>query len=127
MIAALRVLPGEPATPGGPLETGEPRIRPQRRRHEPIADARRLLFAFRPRRASLTFPPIARRHGLTFANSFDESAHPEITARQEADTLGDLYRLADLFGEALREAKADATLLWIKAQEDAGLDIGALK
>ena len=26
-------------------------------------------------------------------------------------------------GEALREAKADATLLWIKAQEDAGLDI----
>jgi 5-methyltetrahydropteroyltriglutamate--homocysteine methyltransferase len=25
-------------------------------------------------------------------------------------------------GEALREAKADATLLWIKAQEDAGLD-----
>ncbi len=28
-----------------------------------------------------------------------------------------------LQGEALREAKADATLLWIKAQEDAGLDI----
>lgn len=26
-------------------------------------------------------------------------------------------------GDALREAKADATLLWIKAQEDAGLDI----
>ncbi|WP_375576248.1 methionine synthase [Paracidovorax oryzae] len=26
-------------------------------------------------------------------------------------------------GEALRQAKADATLLWIKAQEDAGLDI----
>jgi 5-methyltetrahydropteroyltriglutamate--homocysteine methyltransferase len=26
-------------------------------------------------------------------------------------------------GEELREAKADATLLWIKAQEDAGLDI----
>lgn len=26
-------------------------------------------------------------------------------------------------GEALREAQADATLLWIKAQEDAGLDI----
>lgn len=26
-------------------------------------------------------------------------------------------------GEALREAKGDATLLWIKAQEDAGLDI----
>src|SRR6476659_2266828 len=26
-------------------------------------------------------------------------------------------------GNALREAKADATLLWIKAQEDAGLDI----
>jgi len=26
-------------------------------------------------------------------------------------------------GEALREAKADATLLWLKAQEDAGLDI----
>jgi 5-methyltetrahydropteroyltriglutamate--homocysteine methyltransferase len=26
-------------------------------------------------------------------------------------------------GEALREAKADATLLWIKAQEDAGLDV----
>ncbi|HEY8358846.1 MAG TPA: methionine synthase [Ramlibacter sp.] len=26
-------------------------------------------------------------------------------------------------GEALREAKADATLLWIKAQEDAGLEI----
>ena len=26
-------------------------------------------------------------------------------------------------GEALKEAKADATLLWIKAQEDAGLDI----
>ena len=26
-------------------------------------------------------------------------------------------------GEALQEAKADATLLWIKAQEDAGLDI----
>ena len=26
-------------------------------------------------------------------------------------------------GEALREAKADATLMWIKAQEDAGLDI----
>ncbi|AEG91313.1 methionine synthase [Ramlibacter tataouinensis] len=26
-------------------------------------------------------------------------------------------------GEALREAKQDATLLWIKAQEDAGLDI----
>ncbi|MFL6693678.1 MAG: methionine synthase, partial [Ramlibacter sp.] len=25
-------------------------------------------------------------------------------------------------GEALRQAKADATLLWIKAQEDAGLD-----
>jgi 5-methyltetrahydropteroyltriglutamate--homocysteine methyltransferase len=28
-----------------------------------------------------------------------------------------------LQGEALREAKADATLLWLKAQEDAGLDI----
>ena len=28
-----------------------------------------------------------------------------------------------LEGDALREAKADATLLWIKAQEDAGLDI----
>jgi 5-methyltetrahydropteroyltriglutamate--homocysteine methyltransferase len=28
-----------------------------------------------------------------------------------------------LQGEALREAKADATLLWIKAQEDAGLDV----
>jgi 5-methyltetrahydropteroyltriglutamate--homocysteine methyltransferase len=26
-------------------------------------------------------------------------------------------------GDALRQAKADATLLWIKAQEDAGLDI----
>jgi len=26
-------------------------------------------------------------------------------------------------GDALREAKADATLMWIKAQEDAGLDI----
>lgn len=26
-------------------------------------------------------------------------------------------------GQALRQAKADATLLWIKAQEDAGLDI----
>src|SRR6476620_7867991 len=26
-------------------------------------------------------------------------------------------------GEALQQAKADATLLWIKAQEDAGLDI----
>ncbi len=26
-------------------------------------------------------------------------------------------------GDALREAKADATLLWIKAQEDAGLDV----
>ena len=26
-------------------------------------------------------------------------------------------------GEALREAKSDATLMWIKAQEDAGLDI----
>lgn len=26
-------------------------------------------------------------------------------------------------GEALRQAKADATLLWIKAQEDAGLDV----
>ena len=26
-------------------------------------------------------------------------------------------------GEALQEAKADATLLWIKAQEDAGLDV----
>jgi 5-methyltetrahydropteroyltriglutamate--homocysteine methyltransferase len=26
-------------------------------------------------------------------------------------------------GQALREAKADATLMWIKAQEDAGLDI----
>lgn len=26
-------------------------------------------------------------------------------------------------GDALREAKADATLLWLKAQEDAGLDI----
>ena len=26
-------------------------------------------------------------------------------------------------GDALQEAKADATLLWIKAQEDAGLDI----
>ena len=26
-------------------------------------------------------------------------------------------------GEALKEAKLDATLLWIKAQEDAGLDI----
>src|SRR4029079_8325425 len=26
-------------------------------------------------------------------------------------------------GEALREAKGDATLLWIKTQEDAGLDI----
>ncbi|HEY8048744.1 MAG TPA: methionine synthase, partial [Ramlibacter sp.] len=28
-----------------------------------------------------------------------------------------------LEGEALKQAKADATLLWIKAQEDAGLDI----
>ena len=28
-----------------------------------------------------------------------------------------------LEGDALRQAKADATLLWIKAQEDAGLDI----
>jgi 5-methyltetrahydropteroyltriglutamate--homocysteine methyltransferase len=28
-----------------------------------------------------------------------------------------------LQGDALRQAKADATLLWIKAQEDAGLDI----
>lgn len=26
-------------------------------------------------------------------------------------------------GDALREAKADATLLWLKAQEDAGLDV----
>src|SRR6185369_5135684 len=26
-------------------------------------------------------------------------------------------------GDELRQAKADATLLWIKAQEDAGLDI----
>ena len=26
-------------------------------------------------------------------------------------------------GDALLQAKADATLLWIKAQEDAGLDI----
>ena len=26
-------------------------------------------------------------------------------------------------GDALRQAKTDATLLWIKAQEDAGLDI----
>lgn len=26
-------------------------------------------------------------------------------------------------GEALREAKADATIMWIKAQEDAGLDV----
>ena len=26
-------------------------------------------------------------------------------------------------GDALKQAKADATLLWIKAQEDAGLDI----
>src|SRR5687768_14712882 len=26
-------------------------------------------------------------------------------------------------GDGLREAKADATLLWIKAQEDAGLDV----
>ena len=28
-----------------------------------------------------------------------------------------------LQGEELRQAKADATLLWIKAQEDAGLDV----
>src|SRR5512140_961591 len=28
-----------------------------------------------------------------------------------------------LQGDELRQAKADATLLWIKAQEDAGLDI----
>ena len=26
-------------------------------------------------------------------------------------------------GEELKQAKADATLLWIKAQEDAGLDV----
>ena len=26
-------------------------------------------------------------------------------------------------GDSLRQAKADATMLWIKAQEDAGLDI----
>ena len=26
-------------------------------------------------------------------------------------------------GDALRQAKADATLLWIKAQEDAGLEV----
>ena len=26
-------------------------------------------------------------------------------------------------GEALRQAKADATLLWLKLQEDAGLDV----
>ena len=30
-----------------------------------------------------------------------------------------------LQGDELRQAKADATLLWIKAQEDAGLDIWA--
>ena len=28
-----------------------------------------------------------------------------------------------LQGEELRQAKADATLLWVKAQEDAGLDV----
>ena len=28
-----------------------------------------------------------------------------------------------LEGDALKQAKADATLLWLKAQEDAGLDI----
>ena len=29
-----------------------------------------------------------------------------------------------LSGDALAEAKRDATLLWIKSQEDAGIDIG---
>jgi 5-methyltetrahydropteroyltriglutamate--homocysteine methyltransferase len=64
----------------------------------------------------------------------------EVTAQQETamfetaiagslpkpDWLAETHKLWPKWraeGDALRQAKADATLLWIKAQEDAGLDI----
>jgi 5-methyltetrahydropteroyltriglutamate--homocysteine methyltransferase len=45
---------------------------------------------------------------------------PKPSWLSETEKLWPQWKLA---GDELRQAKADATLLWIKAQEDAGLDI----